>query len=177
MADIKCADKVILNFSGSYVVPAIYGQVDPNKFSIAISTDGLVVYKDIVDYAVEQMAGPCNTIIENATIKVGQVKVSGVIFYRVASNGIQSDKLQIPEELQATVNVNNDIWSSTDGFVEVKDGVNNFITVGFVLPNEDVDASRLVVTLRSLVLGSVVIEERSNNSVVTLEGQLELSYE
>lgn len=176
MSDIKCTDKLTLSFSGSYTVPAIYGDVKPDQFSIATSTDGLVVYKDIVEYPVTNMQGPCDTIITNATVKLGQVKVSGVIFYRVAANGIQTDNLIIPAELQNTVNVNGNIWSSTDGFVEVRDNINNYVTVGFVLPSEEVDASKLKVTLKSLVLGSVTVEQRSDDLVVTLEGEFELSY-
>ena len=51
------------------------------------------------------------------------------------------------------------------------DGVNNYMTVAFVLPEEDIDPSLLTVTLKSLVLGSTYTEERSDNKVITLEGQ------
>ncbi|HBI93799.1 MAG TPA: hypothetical protein DDY58_16025 [Terrisporobacter glycolicus] len=180
MAQIKCTDNLTLDFSATYVVPASFGLVEASQFSIAVSTDSLIVYKDIVDYPVpptEPVIGPCGGTIDNVVLKLGQVKVSGSIVYRVAANGIQTDPLIIPVELQDKVNVDDNIWSSADGFVDVVDGANNYMTVAFVLPEEDIDPSLLTVTLKSLVLGSTYIEERSNNRVITLEGQFELGYD
>lgn len=179
MAIIGCTDTLTLDFSATYVVPATFTSEEASQFSIAVSTDSLIVYKDIVDYEVPQdetIIGPCGDVIENVVVKLGQVKVSGSIIYRVAANGIQSDTLIIPANLQDKVNVGGNIWSSADGFVDVTDGVNNFITVGFILPNEDVNPDLLTVTLKSLVLGSTYVEDRSNNKVITLEGQFELTY-
>lgn len=179
MAEIKCTNNLTLDFSATYVVPAYYGLVEASQFSIAVSTDSLIVYKEIVDYPVpadEPVIGPCGGTIENVVLKLGQIKVSGTIAFRVAANGIQSDQLEIAEDLKNKVNVGNNIWSSADGFVDVVDGDNNYMTVAFILPNEEIDPSLLTVTLKSLVLGSTYIEERSNNKVITLEGQFELSY-
>ena len=179
MASIVCTNTLTLDFSATYVVPASFGLEEASQFSIAVSTDSLTVYKDIVDYEVpagEIIIGPCGEPIPGLVVRLGQVKVSGAIVYRAAANGIQSDPLIIPVELQDTVNVGTNLWSSADGFVNVTDGANNFITVGFILPEEDINPDLLTVTLKSLVLGSTYIEERSNNRVITLEGQFELGY-
>ena len=176
MADIKCTDNLILNFSASYVVPATFDLVDATKFSVAVSTEGLIVYKYIVDYPVSEIVGPCETKVNNVNVKLGQVKVSGILVYRVAGNGIQSDPLIIPVGLQDKVNVGGNIWSSADGFVEVRDGENDYMTVGFVLPDEKIDPGLLTVTLKSLKLGSTYEEEQSKNKVVTLLGEFELAY-
>lgn len=179
MAEIKCTDNLTLDFSATYVVPAYYGLVEASQFSIAVSTDSLIVYKEILDYPVpasQEVIGPCGGIIENVVLKLGQVKASGSIAFRVAANGIQSDPLVIAEDLRDKVNVGDNIWSSADGFVDVIDGENNYITVAFVLPDEEIDPGLLTVTLKSLVLGSTYIEERSKNRVITLEGQFELNY-
>lgn len=176
MVDITCSDNVILDFSATYVVPATFDLEDATKFSIAVSTDGLNVYKDIIDYQAPSIIGPCGETVTDVNVKLAQVKVSGVIVYRAAAHGIQTDPLVIPAELQDRVNVNGDIWTSADGFVEVTDGENDYITLGFVLPDEDVNPDLLNVTLRALEVGSTYIEERSNNRVITLEGQFELSY-
>lgn len=179
MAQIKCTDNLTLDFSATYVVPASYKLVEASQFSIAVSTDSLIVYKDIVDYPVpadEPVIGPCGGTIDNVVLKLGQVKVSGTIIFRAAANGIQSDPLIIPDDLKDKVNVEDNIWSSADGFVDVMDGGNNYMTVAFVLPDEEIDPSLLTVTLKSLVLGSTDTEERSNNKIVTLEGQFELGY-
>lgn len=179
MASIGCTDTLTLDFSATYVIPASFDLEEASQFSIAVSTDSLIVYKDIIDYEVpaeEVILGPCGQPIENVIVRLGQVKVSGSIVYRVAANGIQSDPLIIPANLQDKVNVGENLWSSADGFVDVINGDNNYITVGFILPTEDVNPDLLNVKLNSLVLGSTYIEERSNNRVITLEGQFELSY-
>lgn len=179
MASIGCIDTLTLDFSATYVVPASFNLEEASQFSIAVSTDSLIVYKDVIDYEVpaeEIIVGPCGETIENVVVRLGQVKVSGVIIYRVAANGIQSDPLIIPANLQDKVNIGENLWSSADGFIDVTDGSNNYITVGFILPDEDVNPDLLNVKLNSLALGSTYIEERSNNRVITLEGQFELSY-
>lgn len=176
MADIKCTDNLTLNFSAAYVVPATFNLVDATQFSVAVSTDGLIIYKDVVEYPVSSVVGPCGTTVDNVNVKLGQVKVSGVLVYRVAGHGIQTDPLIIPEQLQEKVNLGGNIWSSADGFVEVTDGENDYMTVAFVLPDEDIDPSSLSVTLKSLKLGSTYEEEQSKNKVVTLLGEFELGY-
>lgn len=176
MADIKCTDSLVLPFSAMYIVPATFKLQDATQFSIAVSTDGLIVYKDVVDYPVSSIEGPCDTTVQNVNVKLGQVKVSGAINYRAAGNGIQTDSLIIPEALQGKVNVNGNIWSSADGFVEVVDGGNNYMTVAFILPDEDIDPALLTVTLKSLKLGSTYEEEQSKNKVITLLGEFELGY-
>ena len=179
MAEIKRNNNLTLDFSATYVVPANFDLEEPSQFSIAVSTDSLIVYKEIVDYTVpsdEPIIGPCGQPIEDIVIKLGQVKVSGAIIFRVAANGIKSAPLEIPDDLKSKVNVSDNIWSSADGFVDVVDGNNNYITVAFILPNEEIDPSLLTVTLKSLALGSTYIEERSNNKILTLEGQFELAY-
>lgn len=179
MADtIKCTESLVLPFSASYVIPAAFGFVDPTQFSIAVSTDNLIVYKEIVDYDVQPpVYGPCDMEVQGQVkAKLGQVKVSGTIIYRVAANGIQSDKLEIADEIKSIVNVGDNMWSSGDGFVDVVDGENNYMTVGFILPDEPLVPGALTVKLNSLVYGSDYTEQRSDNTLITIEGEFVLSY-
>lgn len=176
MADIKCTDSVVLRFSASYIVPAPYGLEDATQFSIAVSTNGLSVYKDVIDYKASSITGPCDTVLSDVSLKLGQVKVSGVITYRIAANGIQSNPIVVSPTLDGTVNVGGNMWSSADGFVEVKDGENNYMTVGFILPDQELDPEMLTVTLKSLELDATYEDEKTGNRTVYLDGQFELSY-
>lgn len=179
MADtIKCSDSLVLPFSATFIIPASYNYVKADKFSIAVNTDNLIVYKEIVEVDVDPpVIGSCDMEVQGAVkAKLGQIKVSGSIVYRVAANGIKSDPLKIPVALQDKVNVGDNMWSSADGFVEVVDGENNYITVGFTLPDDPLVIGDLTVELTSLVSGTTVGEDRSNDTIVTLEGEFTLSY-
>lgn len=176
MAQIKCTDSLIIPFFAMYVVPATFELEDATLLSIAVSTDGLIVYKDVVDYPVASIDGPCDTTVENVSVKLGQVKVSGTINYRVAGNGLKTDPLIIPPALKDKVNVDDNIWSSADGFVEVKDGTDNFMTVGFIKPDEDVDPALLTVTLKSFKHTFTTEDEQTKDQIVYLQGEFELGY-
>lgn len=176
MAEIKCTDSLVIPFFAVYVVPAAFALDDATLLSIAVSTDGLIVYKDVVDYPVTSIEGPCDTTVSNVNVKLGQVKVSGTINYRVAGNGLKTDPIIIPAALQGKVNVDDNIWSSADGFVEVKDGTNNFMTVGFIKPDEDIDPALLTVTLKSFKQTFTNEDEQTKDQLVYLQGEFELGY-
>lgn len=172
----QCQNNFIMDFSGTFVVPASFEIYDPTQFSIAVSTDNLSVYNQVIDYPVRPIVGPCGDMIDDLSEPLGLITVSGAIMYRIAANGLQSDPLIIPPQLQGRVNNYGSLWSSVDGFVDICDGGNNFAVIGVVDPDQQIDPQQLTVTLRSLVLGSVVTEKCSCNQIVTLKGQFEIGY-
>lgn len=177
---LTCTNNFLLPFSATFTVPNEFGIEDPNKFSIAISTKNLIVYKTIVNQTVENETIICNKTVENLNIKIGQVNLTGSIIFRIAANGIKSDEIIIdPESMFPDIDVTFEpAWSSVDGIATIKNENTNesFITLAYIPANEEIVGKPFKVYLSSIEVSYIGEEPTSNDKIVTLNGYFKLVY-
>ena len=183
-AEKEC-NSFIMHFTATVMMPADFDYNRPTQISMSLSTENLTVYKEIVEHNIENRdrkkstskynrynqyksnVKQCNNYIVN---EIGEVRICGTLIYRIAINGIQSDSLIIDKSIQDIVNVDGNVWSSGDGYIQVSDGCNSYITMGYIPPDKDIDMTSLKVCLKSLKLDSVYKERCSSDLKFMLKG-------
>lgn len=135
---LTCNQSAELDFSATFTVPKEFEYIDGDSFSIAISTENLMVYKNIVEETIPSADVICDKTITDLKVKIAQVNVSGYIYFRLAVDGLQSDELIIDPSIP---NVTIDpAWSSADGIVSVKDDDgNNYMTIAYIPVDQEIE--------------------------------------
>lgn len=179
MPYIERGNTKVIPFYSSMKIPAAFEAEIVNKFSMAISLKGLVVYKDIIDYEIpsnEQILDDFNNVIPNIiTVKLGEVKLSGILNYILATDGLKTSPITIEN-----LNVNSEgrTWYSVCGAIEIKDNNDNkAITVGYVNPNTDVNIDNLKIKLKSIMHTETTLSIETGERAVGVKGEFELIYE
>lgn len=145
------------------------------KFSIDISTENLIIYKNIVEETIPSADVICGKTITNLNVKIARVNISGYIYFRVAVNGLQTDELIIDPII---TNVTQDpAWTSTDGIVSVKDqNRNNYMTIAYIPIDQEITPMPIKINLINLELGDVSRDSQSDNKTFIIEGTFKLVY-
>lgn len=172
---LKCNQSAELDFSATFTVPKEFEYIDGDKFSIAISTENLMVYKNIVEETIPSADVICDKTITDLKVKIAQVNVSGYIYFRLAVDGLKTDELIIDPSIP---NVTKDpAWSSADGIVSVKDtDGNNYMTIAYIPVDQEITPMPIKVYLVDLELGDVNRDPQSNNTTVRIDGTFKLVY-
>lgn len=172
---LTCNQMAELDFSATFTVPKEFEYIDGNNFSIAISTDNLMVYKNIVEETIPSADVICGKTITDLKLKIAQVNVSGYIYFRVAVDGLQSDELIIdPSIPNVTIEP---AWSSADGLVSVKDADgNNYMTIAYIPVDQELTPMPIKVYLQDIELGNISEDPQSDNKTVRIDGKFKLVY-
>lgn len=190
-------NSVMIPFTATVMIPADFDYNCTTQIAMSLSTENLVVYKELVEYVAvirdckreecdltrNQICNgnnSCKPIVKQCNnyiiTEIGEVRIGGILKYRIAVNGVQSDPLIIDTSIKDIVNVDDDIWSSGDGYIGISDGCNSYITIGYIPPDKDIDMISLKVCLKSLNLVSVCKEKCSTDLRLTLKGKVLIKY-
>lgn len=136
---MNCVNNVTFPFSSIITIPEGFLYNNENQLSVAISTDNLNIYAAEESFITNDIENPCTgEPITDAQVYVKEIRLTGTIIYRMALNAlISSYNFMIGSEL---ANVNDEGWSSTDGFAPIEvvdDGVvKDYIVIGYVNPQD-----------------------------------------
>lgn len=133
---MNCVNNITLPFYATINVPEGFQYNDENQLSVAVSTDDLNIYVAQESFITSDLIDPCtNEKIPNVTVYLEEIRMGGTVPFRMALNALVSSYNFM---LGSQTNVNNDGWSSTDGFVQIKvvdNGVlKDYIVLGYVDP-------------------------------------------
>ena len=172
---LTCNKSTELDFSATFNVPKEFQYLDGDNFSIAISTENLTAYKNVIEETIPSAKVICDKTVENLKVKVAQVNVSGYIYFRVAVDGLQSDVLIIDPSIP---NVTIDpAWSSADGIVAVEDqNGNKFMTIAYIPVDQELPTTPFKVYLENIELGNVNRDPQSDNITVRVDGKFKIVY-
>jgi hypothetical protein len=172
---LTCNKSAELDFSATFTVPKEFEYVDGDNFSISISTDNLMVYKNIVEETIPSADVICDKTISDLKINIAQVNVAGYIYFRVAVDGLKSDELIIdPSIPNVTIEP---AWSSADGIVSVKDiDGNNYMTIAYIPVDQEITDMPVKVYLEDIELGNISEDPQSDNKSVRIDGKFRLVY-
>lgn len=177
---LTCNNNYLLPYSATFSVPKEFGFVDPTKFSMAISTKNLVVYKTIVEQAVQNVSVVCSITIPEINVKIAQVNLSGSINFRVAANGIQTDTLAIDPNAPAPVPdvTFEPAWSSANGIASVINPVtnSNSVALAYIPVSQEITGNPYTVYLYSMEVSNINEEPTSDDKTVTISGYFKIVY-
>lgn len=125
-------------FSTIIEVPDSFQYNTDNQLSVAVSTDSLNIYvvrKSFMTHTLTDVSGQQVEI----PVYVDEIRMGGFLAYRIAIDALISSYNFM---LGAQASVNNEGWSSGDGFVNIEtlvDGVlENYAVIGYVDPQNPV---------------------------------------
>jgi len=135
---MNCIDSVTLPFNVTINVPEGFYYNDENQLSVAVSTDDLNIYVAEETFITSDIKNPCTEeFIPDVTVYIEEIRMSGSLAFRMALNALVSSYNFM---LGSQSTVNDDGWSSGDGFVQIKvvDGgvLKDYIVLGYVNPQD-----------------------------------------
>lgn len=173
---LTCNKMAELDFSTTLTIPKEFEYIDGSKFSIAISKDNLMVYKNIVEEIIPSADVICNKTISDLKLKLAQVNVSGYIYFRVAVDGLKSDEFIINPSISQNVTIE-PAWSSADGIVSIKDvDNNNYMTIAYIPVDQELTDMPIEVSLQDIEIGNISADPNSENKTLRINGKFKLTY-
>ncbi|MGL4913779.1 MAG: hypothetical protein ACRC3Y_15260, partial [Romboutsia sp.] len=146
---MSCINSARLKFASTINVAEGFYYNNENQLSFAVSTDDLNLYVVEEQFRTNDLKNPCTgENINDLLVTVKEVRISGTLFYRLALNALVSSYNFI---LGSQTNVNDDGWSSDDGYVFIKsiEELNqvDYIVVGYLDPTNPIMPTREDITV------------------------------
>lgn len=178
---LTCNKQLLVPFSATFTVPNEFEYVDPTQFSLAISTENLIVYKTVVEQTIPVAPVVCNKTVEDLKVNIGQVNLSGSITFRLAANGLKTDTIVLDPSIPAPVpSVTFDpAWSSADGISSIKDTSTgaNYVTIAYVPVDKEIVGKPIKVYLYSMELKHIGEDGQADDKTVTIGGEFKIVYD
>lgn len=168
-----CINNIKLPFSATVNVPKGFYYNDENQLSFAVSTDDLNLYVVEEFFMTNELINPCTQEnIQDVKVTVKEVRMGGTLAYRVALNALISSYNFM---LGTQSNVNDDGWSSADGYIpmEIIEGLEKkeYVVVGYLDPANPIIPTKedVIVILESF---NVIEHDLTEGKILEITGEV-----